>query len=166
MTYTPGGKSGFALLEATLEAYGADRTRWPAHVRRDLSQFIGETGEARKLISQAQALDRLLDMAPAFSEERRSELAEQIVYAAAHSPRILAAPVRRRFMPSMGTGGSALAGVALAASLVLGVLVGSNPTYAPALQNIATTVGLDSGTSGDQVAAGEDADGIVSEDLL
>ena len=87
MTNTSEDKPNLALLESTLERYGADRTRWPADMRRQLAGLLGTSKEAQRLVSEAAALDRLLDMAPSLSDARGKALAVRIVSAAKTLPR-------------------------------------------------------------------------------
>ena len=53
------------MLKDVLDAYGADRTRWPAASRREISALLAVSQEARRLVAEAEAFDRLLDAAPA-----------------------------------------------------------------------------------------------------
>ena len=45
--------AGLDRLEATLDTYGADRTRWPAPLRHDLSGLIAGNEDARRLLRDA-----------------------------------------------------------------------------------------------------------------
>ena len=86
MTNTSEDKPNLALLESTLERYGADRTRWPADMRRQLAGLLGTSKVAQCLVSEATALDHLLDMAPSLSDARGKALADRIVSAAKTMP--------------------------------------------------------------------------------
>ena len=173
MTNLAGGDMNLKLLEATLETYGADRTRWPAQVRRELSSVVAESSAAQRLVAESLALDRLLDMAPVVAAEKRAALGDRIVAAAESDRRasvVPMAPARRpvsRARPSAGSSWeNAYAGMALAASLMLGVLAGSNQTLAPAIQDMAAAAGWDAGVSSGQVAVNDDDIGLANEDLL
>ena len=69
-------------LEHLLEVYGADRTRWPARERLRFASLVAEDDGARRLVSEASALDSLLDLAPKASAAREHALKERIVAAA------------------------------------------------------------------------------------
>ncbi len=47
-----------------LETFGSDRTRWPAPVRRDFAGLLATSADAQARMREAEALDRLLDLAP------------------------------------------------------------------------------------------------------
>jgi hypothetical protein len=163
------GHAGMALLEATLETYGGDRTRWPADVRHKLSGILANNDAAERLIAEAVALDRLLDMAPAVSPERRHALAVRI---SAEARKGQPAAAAARVQPSRSRWREgAYAGIALAASLMLGLfagsnIAGSNSTLAPAIQSIATDAGWEPSATSGQVAANDESDGLANEDLL
>lgn len=164
------GHADLALLEATLEVYGGDRTRWPTDVRHKLSGILVSNEAAERLIAEAVALDRLLDMAPAVSPERRHALALRIG-AGARQGKTAGAAARVQPIRSRWRRDGAYAGMALAASLMLGVfagsnLAGSNSTFAPAIQSIATDADWEPSASSGQVAANDDGDGLANEDLL
>jgi hypothetical protein len=161
--------STLALLEATLETYGADRTRWPAERRHQLSGLDASNAEARRLISEAQTLDRLLDMAPSMSEERRQALSDRIVTVAKTTPRIVPPSVvrvpSRKFKPPRVREQFATV-VALAASLVLGMLAGSQQPAVRAMQELASITGLASDASTNQTDTSDDSDIYSNEDVL
>lgn len=153
-------------LTATLETFGADRTRWPVHVRRELSSLIAHNQEAQRLVAEAAALDHLLDLAPRVSLGAKSALTDRIV---AHASRANVAPISRRsgFGRPLARNDNAYAGMALAASLMLGLLAGSQQGLAPALQEVAASAGLESAAAGGQIAtSSDDSFGLASEDLL
>jgi hypothetical protein len=70
--------AGLADLEAVLERFGSDRTRWPAPVRRSFAGLLAASGEAQARLREARALDRLLDLMPEPAVETRA-LADRIV---------------------------------------------------------------------------------------
>lgn len=154
------------LLTATLESFGADRTRWPVYVRRELSSLIADNQDAQRLVAEAVALDHLLDLAPRVSLGGKSALTERIVAQAARAD---VSQISRQsgFGQPRPRRDNAYAGLALAASLVLGVLAGSQQGLAPALQEVAASAGLESAAPGGQVAtSSDDSFGLASEDLL
>jgi hypothetical protein len=150
---------GLEGLEAALDTYGADRTRWPAPLRHELSALIAESGEARKLLRDAELFDALLDRAPQYNAARLPGLKERIEAATTHQPRLVStrpeavpAPVLRRH--------HGFAATALAASLVLGVLAG---------QSSAVTALLGTGSNpnvSQQIAQSDEVDALLEEDLL
>ena len=171
MTNSAGDKMSLQLLEATLETFGADRTRWPAQRRHELSGIVAQSSEAERLIAESQALDRLLDMAPVVAAARRTALGHRIVAAANGEARSIVVPMTPARRPIGSRWENATAGMALAASLMLGVLAGSNQAFTPAMQDIASAAGWDAGSVTGQVAvndaAANDEDiGLANEDLL
>lgn len=171
-------------LECLLEAYGADRTRWPARERLRFASFISEDAAARRLLKEAAALDSLLDRAPRVSEDREHALKERIVASALRSsePRLAVVsgaaaatatkvPVWKR-RPDVSSMFNRMpirsewpAAAVLAASLVLGVMLGSAGTFEPTMQEFAEATGFDSADSSSQLAYGDDIIGL-DEDLL
>lgn len=118
MTTEPRELEDFALL---LETFGGDRTRWPADDRRRFARLLSASPEARRLLSEAEALDRLLDEAPRLSPAREARLAESIMAAATEErPKVVSMPKTRRATPTRIWPAAAL----LAASLLAGVFAG------------------------------------------
>lgn len=170
MTATGGKAPGLKLLEQTLEIYGADRTRWPAHVRRDLSGLTGTDSTAQRMVKEAEAFDRLLDLAPLVPDARIAALAGRIAKSASTTPRLAVhtneAREQRARKPASNLyrRANAAAGLALAASLLLGIFAGGSQSSLTGVQEVAAAVGLDN-TSG-QIALGDDTDAYANEDLL
>jgi anti-sigma factor RsiW len=172
-------------LERLLDVYGADRTRWPARERLRFASFISEDEAAQRLVAESAALDALLDRAPRASEDRERALKERIVAAALRSaepqlavvstgeenalPRLPAwlryarrapSPTRtreRREWPAAGL---------LAASLMIGVMLGSAGMFDTTVQDVAEASGFTSAGEPSQLALGEDIIAMVDEDLL
>ena len=165
MTNTSEDQPNLALLESTLERYGADRTRWPADMRRQLAGLLGTSKEAQCLVSEATALDRLLDMAPSLSDARGKALADRIVSAAKTMPRVVATSAAKRQTFSLSRRENWAAGAALAASLVLGLYAGSQQSVAPTLQEIASAAGF-LGEAAQVSDAGDEAEIYSNEDVL
>jgi hypothetical protein len=147
-------------LEAALDTYGADRTRWPAPLRHELSALIAGDAEARKALRDAELFDRLLDSAPQYDASRLENLKTRIAAAAERQPRIISTrsetvrpPMLRRY--------HGLAATALAASLVLGVLAGQSNVVNAFL---GTSSSAASATR--QMAQTDDTDILLDEDLL
>lgn len=139
-------------LRRLLEIHGADRTRWPARERLRFAHLLAEDAEASALLAEAEALDRLLDRAPRVGAERQAALADRIVAAAIASgrPGVVPAPSERRAAGNVLDLGEARsrspvlqqrrssgrksgwqAAALMAASLVLGVLVGATGGLGP-----------------------------------
>jgi hypothetical protein len=78
-----------AEFERLLDVYGGDRTRWPAEARAAAGQLVGRDAKARRMLAEAEALDRVLARAPLPSLASEAVLAERIVTAAQRSPRIV-----------------------------------------------------------------------------
>ena len=163
-------------LERLLDIYGADRTRWPARERLRFASLIAEDKAAARLLAEAGALDRLLDLAPRTSEVRMHALKERIVAAAVRSGHGGLAVV-----PAHASAGEKLGGWArrsavgfsgsewpvaalLAASLVLGVLLGSAGTFDTTMQHVAAATGFSTTADTSQLALGVDVDGQTSAD--
>lgn len=168
-------------LECLLEVYGADRTRWPARERLRFASFISEDEDARRLVSEAGALDTLLDRAPRASEDREHALKERIVAAALRTsePRFAVVagaqkdepaklPVWKRPVSSMlnklPIRSEWPAAAVLAASLVIGVMLGSAGTFEPTMQEVAEAAGFATADSS-QLAYSDDIMGL-DEELL
>lgn len=79
-------KQELAALSRLIEASGADRTRWPAPDRLRFAGLLKSSPEARRILAEAAALDRLLDMAPRVPESRHAELADRIAARARSLP--------------------------------------------------------------------------------
>jgi len=144
-------------LEHVLDVYGADRTRWPARERLRFASLVAEDPAAQHLLAEASALDSLLDLAPRASAAREHALKERIVAAALRQSEPRFAVVARAADAGGSTGWKAwmrrashsrapvssgwAAGGLLAASLFVGVLLGSAGTFDTALQQMAEATG-------------------------
>lgn len=168
-------------LERLLDIHGADRTRWPARERLRFAGVISEDEAAAGLVAEAQALDRLLDLAPRASAADIDALKERIVAAALRSQRPQLTAVAGGAKPAPAKawlgqlrrpswGGTYIewpAAAVLAASLVLGVMLGSAGTFDATMQEVAQVAGFGSSTTdSSQLALGDDIYGQTDEDLL
>jgi hypothetical protein len=121
----------------------------------------------------------LLDQAPGASVAGIVALKERIVAAAlrTHEPQlaVIAGGKKVAVRPQAHAGRRSLttrfvewpAAAVLAASLVLGVMLGTTGTVGTAMQEVAQVAGFGNGTSdGAQLALGDDALGQIDEDLL
>lgn len=138
----------FERLRHRLEVAGGDPARWPDGERDDLLAFIGRDDAARALWQEAKALDRLLDRAapPAPDAARMERLGGRILAgfdagaAAQNSGVILAFPGRKA--PFVASRGRGLAAAAMAASLCIGVYLGSFGIGGWTLDPVETLAGL------------------------
>jgi hypothetical protein len=157
-----------AELGQLLDVYGADRVRWPANVRAAAAHFVARDVEARRLLAEAEALDRVLESAPVPALAVEAALVERIVAAAQRSPRIVkiedsrpavagATSVQAAAPPVVVTPGSrrprllgreARAVGFLAASLVIGVVLGNSELTPQLLPELADMTGIASDGGG------------------
>ncbi|MGI9387517.1 MAG: hypothetical protein ACR2OX_08805 [Methyloligellaceae bacterium] len=127
-------------LAWTIARFGADLDRWPDEDRRALKHLIDSSSDASRMLEEARAVDRLLDMAP---DVRASEdLVSRIVAAAARDRGHIDADVIR-FRPRAKSGTAEPwrrnwtwpSAAVLAASLLLGLYIGAAGFIDPALTN-------------------------------
>ena len=64
MTNTSNNGMTLADFERLLDVYGGDRTRWPAEARAAAAQLVARDAKARRMLAEAEALDRVLERAP------------------------------------------------------------------------------------------------------
>jgi hypothetical protein len=166
-------------LERLLAIYGADRTRWPARERLRFASVIAEDAVARRQFDEAAALDRVLDLAPRASEARVEALKSRIVAAALSSSdkglvratapqaggNVIPLTRRSTFKPTFSRAEWPAAAV-LAASLVLGVMLGTYGTFDTAMQEVAAVTGYSSSTDSSQLALADDIYMSGDEDQL
>jgi hypothetical protein len=163
-------------LEALLDAYGADTSRWPKQAQARASVLLASDAQAGRLMAEAKALDALLGRAPLLAPERQSVLAERIVAkalggASEDSPRKVAAPESGIVIPWPGSARARAAPVwkpsrrpvwsaaaLLAASLCIGIFVGMQDFAPGTVNNLMEAVAMDSDF--DQTAAAVGSDGL------
>lgn len=80
----------YADFEQLLAVYGSDRVRWPVEARKAAAHLVAQSADARRLLAEAEALDRLLDRAPLPTLSREAALSARIVDAAQRTPRVVA----------------------------------------------------------------------------
>jgi len=170
-----------ADFERLLDVYGSDRTRWPVEARASAGQLVARDKSARRLLAEAEALDRALERAPLPSLAEEAAVADRILAAARRSPRMVpvgkvdaARPIRpaidnvvrlpgsrtrRRWLTSSALGGAA--GV-LAASLALGVFLGLSNLSQGVLPALEDVIGFRLSTPGHVMAQMD----LLDEDLL
>lgn len=158
-----------------LERYGSDRTRWPAPVRKRFASVVTANRAAAERLREAEALDRLLDMAPP-PEIDTNALAGRIMAAVvgaearpaaagfATRPEWRAATARSRLVASGRTHGPAAA--LLAASLVLGMFSGLSGTFDAAVQTQTADAAAGAGVDFNQIAFDNNAVSFFEEDYL
>ena len=137
-------------LQQLLDGHGADEARWPVSDAAIFAAAMKQTAVGRRMIAETGALDRILAMAPAGNPDRMAGLIERISSTAASirpagpgsaeivtlpvktavpvAPRVEALPRRIAVWPVFG---------ALAASLVIGIYVGTLSPAATELQRVA-----------------------------
>jgi hypothetical protein len=141
-----------AEFERLIDVYGADRLRWPPEARAGAAQLVAQDEQARRLLTEAEALDRALERAPAPSLAAEAALVERILAAAQRSPRMAYAGrprgaaaaqqaprrldrfqqlTRRVRVGWPMRSGLAPAAAVLAVSLFAGVLLGFADTFTP-----------------------------------
>jgi hypothetical protein len=144
-------------FERLLDIYGGDRTRWPIDARAAAAHLVARDADARRLLAEAEALDRVLERAPLPALATEAALADRIVAAAQRSPRIVtihgAGPQRTEKAPGLPAVRTVAArpprinrkvGAAglLAASLVLGVVIGRTNLPHQLLPELAELAGV------------------------
>ena len=163
---------GLEAFGEVLERYGSDRTRWPAPVRMRFARLLSEDGAAEQRLKEAEALDRLLDLAPPPAVDTRA-LADRIMAAVEADTGPVAHPlpkrawtpevVRNRVAASGRTHGPAAA--LLAASLVLGMFSGLSGTFDTAVQPLVADATYEGDVLG-QIAFDSNATSFFEEDYL
>ncbi len=172
-----------AEFERLLDVYGSDRTRWPVEARASAGQLVARDRAARRLLAEAEALDRTLERAPLPTLAQEAAIAERVVAAARRSPRIVAttrveaAPpaavpvadnvVRLSSLRERAqrlTTRTAFGGVAgaLVASLLLGIFLGLSNVPQSMLPALEQLTGMTLSSRGPTVAQVD----LLDEDLL
>jgi hypothetical protein len=161
-----------------LDVYGSDRTRWPVEARACAGQLVARDKAARRLLAEAEALDKTLERAPLPSLAAEAALADRIIATARRSPRMVPAsnvttaapsvagkvvrlasrPTRSRWLP---TGLASAAGM-LAASLALGVFLGVSNLSQGVVPVLEDMTGINLGVQPRAVAQVD----LLDEDLL
>lgn len=163
----------YAEFEQLLAVYGSDRARWPVEARKEAALLVAKSAEARRLLAETEALDRVLDHAPLPSLAGEAALSARILAAAQRSPRVVsvrtsvdtasaphldagARPLSQRLRMAgasglrFATSRAGLGAMLSAASLLAGVLIGlSDPGQTwlrPVQQLSAALSGSGSGT--------------------
>ncbi|MEQ8326784.1 hypothetical protein [Parvibaculum sp.] len=139
-----------------VDAYGASPRRWPDDERASAEALVAASAEARALLAEAAALDGVLARAPV--EAPSAALAERLLaarprgVAAVPSPKPQAGFIRSLIEAVWPYGSPAVPAGALAASIVLGVTLGSISDISVLTQETAVTASVESGTEDSLVA--------------
>lgn len=160
--------TGLDALEQVLDRFGADRTRWPAPVRRDFAGLIARDDGAKARLREAEALDKLLDLAPQPTIDTRA-LASRIVAAArAETPAVspLKARVAWARLDRRAAEAQWPAAAVLAASLVLGAFFGLSGTFDSAVEPLVADASYEMVPDSGQLALDTDANDLFEEDFL
>jgi hypothetical protein len=179
MTMTnPDNSAPLVELQAVVDTFGGDRARWPAAARLRLATLVATDVAAARIVAEAVALDRLLDLAPSVTPDRERALADRLRAMAAATPqdhlaersvmrqnecgsatatvtslgasthpvRMLAGVAKRpgRFGQPRAplTGRTRQAAALLAASLMLGVFIGTSDIAGPVVSFVTESLGL------------------------
>ena len=146
-------------FEHLLEVYGGNRRRWPADAAAAADALLAADGEARALLDEAAALDRVLAKTPVIGDRRLAALTDRIVNDARRSPRIVAVGQRSTDRPQVvtpsksvrptptttatfRTGGQQRSVAVLAASLLFGLFVGQTQISQHALPVLEELTGV------------------------
>ena len=163
-----------SALAGLLDAYGADPARWPSQRRGDAQRLLAQDDPAGRAARQrqveARALDSLLSAAATTDGRRLDALTARIVADARRTPQdakvipftgsaIVRGGARRSFRSPRWA-----AAAVLAASLLVGIVIGPGATGLPALRDAADAFGL--GGIADQLAQAPQEDVSGDEDVL
>jgi hypothetical protein len=172
------GTTDVLSLEHHLEIYGADQTRWPQAARERFAQLLADDARARTLLSEAAALDRLLDHGPVPSTIKERALRDRIVAvinnegnaARTDRPGVRSTESPRSRQLSWTSSDRRRAGwqaaALLAASLAIGVYLGSVGELTSEVQLVVEAVGLDTPADPYQLSWLDDNGSLAGEDLL
>lgn len=145
-------------FRSLLDAYGADRARWPAGAARRWESLLRSDSEARRLLAEAAAFDRLLDQAATEADESPASraLADRILASAAARPLLrpsplpgnvtVLAPRRAPPPPRFARRTEWRAAALLAASLLCGLYIGQQGLGDDLLSSASETVGFAAST--------------------
>jgi len=183
-------KQKIERLRAVVAAYGGDVARWPIEDQTELRAFADTEPDAQAIVLEGRSLDRLLDDAEAavIDGQRENDAFTDKIFASIvtndagvrEQPRAAANNVidsnvvdlasRRRGVTGKPDADEAIVSksgwmsvAALAASLVIGVMLGANGYLETATTGLGEIAGL--GVSADNIQL-EDGLGPVEEDYL
>jgi len=170
-------------FQRLLEAYGSDRSRWPAADRLRFAQLLPRDMAARAMLREAAALDQVLDRAPGLTRERHEAMAARLMALAADTPQeappqntgtpktaaedpqaLLGASAPVLQMSRRRTNAKPAIAALLAASLAAGVLIGLTGAANPLVDAIAGLT--DSALSGGQSGADAELEFLLAGDSV
>ena len=179
---TTNGELDLGQFQTLVETFGADRRRWPETSRDAARNFLVQSSAALEALAQARALDRLLATEDGITNPANSTLIERIVAAAAQQPsnaeRAITPDLARTVVVPLGRRGAlrtnridpanpAYRGTpywhiasALAASLILGVALGTLDAARAPLRGLAEITSTD--TEVDQFVAALHSDALTT----
>ncbi len=169
-------QDALTAFELHLDVYGARRERWSDAARRRFDPLLAEEPLARQLLAEARALDQVLESAaPPVDAGRLDALSARIVGLAtaehkhATTTNVVDLSSARQSRPvarsRFGSGGAWRMASALAASLIVGIYLGTAPVVVSAVETIAESVGI-ADTGDTSLALFDDGTNGVDEDLL
>jgi hypothetical protein len=129
---------------ALLDTVGADRARWPTGAEARFAALIATNPHAHRALTEAQALERMLDLAPRVAAVREAALMAQIMAQTRSSTSVQPsniAPMRAPAKPAPARHLSQGLGL-LAAALLLGIIVGVGGIVSPVVDSMAEAVGF------------------------
>lgn len=133
-----------------VDAYGASPERWPADERAAAEAMVAGSAEARALLAEAAALDSVLSAAPV--DAPSAALTERLIAARPRGPAAMASPrvsqgILRGLIDAVWPYGSPVVPAgALAASIMLGVALGSVADITVAGEEAYDTASVEAGT--------------------
>jgi hypothetical protein len=168
-------QSELEALGAVLDAYGADPKRWPRGAEMRFKDLMASSAEARRMVREAQALDDALNREVMLSPARHKVLSDRIVSAAmkekttqetSKTSVTQAAPQRKVYRDTARDAGWWQSATVLAASLLLGLFVGTSSTLGPAVSELTNAATLTSASSGNEISEIYGGDDLAEEDVL
>ena len=166
-------------LRRLLDGHGGDEARWPDGARRRLTALIAGLPDAGALIADARALDRALEVAGETSGRAANPMLVDRIMAAAMAAPIAAQPASGQVIQlgdrlvratrttvingQFGVARGRMAAALMAASLLLGILLGGTVRLDPVLHEVADAVGLSADFESMHTAL---ADDVGEEDQL
>lgn len=158
-------------FEHHLDVHGSRAERWTGEARERFEPLLKRSERARELLSEARALERVLDRAPLPDPRRIELLADRIVATAVaqsadkqDTARIIDLTARRQSRQPARSFSWKIAS-ALAASLLVGIFIGSSPPVTSAVERLASEVGLPGATDNADLLLIDDA-ATEDEDFL
>lgn len=177
MTSNKNAQSDLDALHLVLDTYGADQSRWPDGAATQFASLLQGDDRARKALTEARALDALLDRAPTVGQAGAAALTDRIMRQVTASADRSSArtgenvvPIPTRRLPARPqTGvirGRWQTAAVLAASLLAGVFAGGTGMLGSVLDDVAAFAGLISDGDTLTAALGQAVQLPLDEDTL